>query len=81
MNDKSKEDNNPKNNVGALWNKIGTREDFMLMKITVAEPGNHTFVVFKNSAKGTTEDEFYDKNPAWFIFPYRPKNKDVDGNE
>lgn len=72
---KYKEDGNPQENVGAIWNKIGQREDFMLMKITVDSPGNHTFVIFKNPNKGTTEDDFYDKNPAHFIFPYKPKDK------
>jgi hypothetical protein len=78
-NNKTKLDNNPINNVGACWNKIGKIEDFMLMKITVNEPGNHTFVLFKNKNKGTSEDELYDKVPAWYIFPYKPKDR--SGNE
>lgn len=80
-NNKLKEDGNPINNAGALWNKIGKNEDYMLMKITVDKPGNHTFVVFKNKEKGDSEDEFYDKKPAYYIFPYKPKDKNGNSTE
>jgi len=73
---KQENNENPPQNIGACWNRIGKKDDFMLMKITVKEPGNHTFVLFKNKEKGIGEEAFYDKDPAWYIFPYKPKNSD-----
>ncbi len=60
---------NPPGNLGALFKKKSSEsgDDYFLIKVTLGE--NYTLVAFKNS--NYTEGS---KEPAFYIFPYKPKN-------
>lgn len=84
MSFKLKLDGNPESNAGALFlkpNPKNPNDDYFLMKLTVDKPGNLTFVCFRNPEKDfNSEENMFDKKPAYFIFPYRPKNKENNKN-
>jgi hypothetical protein len=73
MNTKLKSDGNPVGNVGAIFAKIGKVNDYFLIKVTL-DGKNHTLVAFP-AKELDNEEILYDKNPAYFIFPYKPKDK------
>lgn len=76
-----KPDGNAEKNLGALFFKPSSKNpnnDYILMKITV-DGANKTFICFKNPNKDFSKDEtLFDKNPAYFIFPYKPKDKNKE---
>jgi hypothetical protein len=73
MNTKLKPDGNPVGNLGAIFCKIGKTNDYFLIKVTL-NGENHTLVAFP--AKDLNNEEtLYDKNPAYYIFPYKAKEK------
>ncbi len=75
----NKENINPRGNLGALFLKIGKKSDYYLMKLSV-DGKNMTFVCFPNPAKDmNNEDDLYSKSPAYYIFPYKPKDR-INGN-
>lgn len=76
---KLKPDGNPEENQGSLFlkpNPKNPKDDYFLMKLTV-NGYNGTWVCFRNPEKDfDSEENMFDKKPAYFIFPYRAKNKD-----
>jgi len=62
---------NPKNNIGAIFEKANATNSYFLIKVTI-DGKNNTLVAFKNKNHNGEE---YSKDPLWYIFPYKQKEK------
>ena len=62
---------NPKNNIGAIFEKVNSTSSYFLIKVTI-DGKNNTLVAFKNKFH---DGEEYSKDPLYYIFPYKPKDK------
>jgi hypothetical protein len=77
MNEEKLENKNPKNNIGAIWIKEGTKGGYLLLKVTL-DGVNHTLVAFPNSSKGGQKTS---RIPDHYIFPFRPKESNSNTQE
>ncbi|MDO8610119.1 MAG: hypothetical protein Q7R95_06195 [bacterium] len=67
---------NPINNIGAIFERPNARGSYYILKASL-DGKNYTMVAFPN--RNHSGEEF-SKEPLYYIFPYTPKNKDVNGN-
>lgn len=71
-----KQDGNPEKNVGAIFEKCSPKDSYYIIKVTLAGT-NHTLVAFRNPNHSGEE---FSKEPLYFLFPYRPKQKNNNNN-
>ena len=71
MENQYKEDGNPVGNCGAIFEKVNATSSYFLIKVTI-DGKNTTLVGFKNKNHSGEE---YSKEPLFYLFPYKPKNK------
>jgi hypothetical protein len=75
MNKRLKDDKNPIGNCGAIFEKVNATSSYFLIKVTIGGQ-NNTLVAFKNRDHSGEE---YSKEPLYFIFPYKPKEQNGNG--
>jgi len=70
------ENKNAIGNIGSIWEKVSSNHEsggyYYLLKLNVKEPGNQTFVAFKNEHH---DGELASKIPLYFVFRYKPRAK------
>ena len=68
---------NPPNNIGAIFEKCNSTSSYYIIKVTL-DNKNYTLCAFKN--KNHSGEEF-SKEPLYYLFQYKSKNKENNNNE
>lgn len=76
MNENKIENKNPRNNIGAIWKKSGTKSEYLLFKVTL-DGTNYTLVAFPNSNK---KEEDTSRVPDFYIFPFKTKENNENND-
>jgi hypothetical protein len=74
---KTKENNNPKNNIGGIFQKYSKTngKPYYIIKLTI-DNKNNTVVAFQN--ENYVEGDLENKQPAFYIFPYKAKEENYN---